>query len=36
LAEAERVINELRERTACYSRHLPPLYVREQSLTRTG
>ena len=35
-AEAERVINELRERTAFYRRHLPPPYVREESLARAG
>lgn len=35
-AEAERAINELRERTAYYRRHLPPPYMREPSLARAG
>jgi hypothetical protein len=32
--DAEREINHLRERTAFYTRHLPPPWVREQSLAR--
>jgi hypothetical protein len=36
VVEAERVINELRERTAFYRRHLPPPYIREPSLARAS
>jgi hypothetical protein len=32
--DAEREINHLRERTAFYTRHLPPPWTREQSLAR--
>jgi hypothetical protein len=32
--EGERVINQLKERVAFYTRHLPPPWTREQNLAR--